>query len=593
MGPDEFHERYPDTAEAGLRNNAYTNVMVAWICETAQKVLDLLPASRRNVLRARMGLSDDEIRQWEQMSHKMFVPFHDDGIISQFEGYEQLDELDWDDYRSRYGNIQRLDRILRAEGEDPDRFQLAKQADTVMLFFLFSGDELRQLFDQLGYEYTDDTARRTIQYYDRRTSHGSTLSFVTHAGALAAIDPESSWQRFLVALESDIGDIQGGTTREGIHLGVMGGTLDLVQRAYLGTEIRGDVLLFNPTLRDRLDGFSLPMQFRRRPITVSLAGDELTVAALAGGYRGAIKVGVGDTVRELHAGESTSFALDGPAPRSARRGDRDSAPKAALAAAIFDVDGVLVDSPHEMAWRETLRELMEGDWSDILAQTTWAPDRFTSQVYQAIVAGKPRMSGALAALEHFEVPDAERLVDEYAERKQRMVIALIEAGQFNAFPDALGFLLAVREAGIRLAAASSSKNAGLMLDKVRLDTFAEERGLRYDFLRGGETVLDVLDVDISGRTFKQGKPHPEIFLTAATELGVPPASCFVVEDAVSGIAAAKAGGMTALGVARADDAQMLTGANADLVVTTLDDVDREALVAGRLASRGHTTVEPA
>ena len=326
MGPDEFHERYPDAAEGGLRNNAYTNVMVAWICETAQKVLDLLPASRRNVLRARMGLSDDEIRQWQQMSRKMFVPFHDDGIISQFEGYEQLDELDWDDYRSRYGNIQRLDRILRAEGEDPDRFQLAKQADTVMLFFLFSADELRRLFAQLGYEYTDDTARRTIQYYDRRTSHGSTLSFVTHAGALAAIDPESSWQRFLVALESDIGDIQGGTTREGIHLGVMGGTLDLVQRAYLGTEIRGDVLLFNPTLRDRLDGLSLPMQFRRRPIRVSLDGDELTVAALAGGYRGAIKVGVGDTVRKLHAGESTSFALDGSAPRSAPRGDR--APKA-------------------------------------------------------------------------------------------------------------------------------------------------------------------------------------------------------------------------------------------------------------------------
>ena len=130
-----------------------------------------------------------------------------------------------------YGNIQRLDRILRAEGDDPDRYKLAKQADTVMLFFLFSERELRRLFEQLGYEYRPDTARKNIEYYDKRTSHGSTLSFVSHAGALAAIDPESSWERFLVALESDVGDVQGGTTKEGIHMGVMSGTLDLIQRS--------------------------------------------------------------------------------------------------------------------------------------------------------------------------------------------------------------------------------------------------------------------------------------------------------------------------------------------------------------------------
>jgi trehalose/maltose hydrolase-like predicted phosphorylase len=182
-----------------------------------------------------------------------------------------------------------------------------------MLFFLFSRDELRRLFEQLGYEYSDDTARRTIDYYDRRTSHGSTLSFVTHAGVLAGIDPESSWQRFLVALESDIGDIQGGTTKEGIHLGVMAGTLDLVQRAYLGTEIRSDVLYFNPVLADRLDGLRLPMQFRRTPITVSLNGAELTVAALADGYSEPIRVAVGDDVRELVGGDSATFTIAGPA----------------------------------------------------------------------------------------------------------------------------------------------------------------------------------------------------------------------------------------------------------------------------------------
>ena len=93
--------------------------------------------------------------------------------------------------------------------------------------------------------------------------------------------------------------------------------------------------------------------------------------------------------------------------------------------AIFDVDGVLVDSPHEKAWRESLRELMESDWRDIRDRTTWSPDAFTPHVYQQYVSGKPRMSGARAALDYFHVPDAENRVAEYAQLKQEMVVRLI------------------------------------------------------------------------------------------------------------------------------------------------------------------------
>jgi beta-phosphoglucomutase-like phosphatase (HAD superfamily) len=241
--------------------------------------------------------------------------------------------------------------------------------------------------------------------------------------------------------------------------------------------------------------------------------------------------------------------------------------------AIFDVDGVLVDSPHERAWRDSLRELMENDWADIADQTSWSDERFTPQVYQQVLSGKPRMSGALAALEYFEVPGAAERVEAYAATKQTMVIKLIEAGEFEAYPDALRFLLAVRDAGIPVAAASSSKNAGLFLRQIRLDTFATEQGLHYDFLRPGLSLLEFFDVDISGRDFAQGKPHPEIFLTGAAELGAAPEHCFVVEDAASGVQAAKAGGMAALGVARAHDEELLAAANADLVVTSLDEVD--------------------
>ncbi len=260
-------------------------------------------------------------------------------------------------------------------------------------------------------------------------------------------------------------------------------------------------------------------------------------------------------------------------------------PTRGFEAAIFDVDGVLVDSPHERAWKDSLRELMDNDWADIADQTSWSDERFTPQVYQQVMSGKPRTSGALAALEYFEVPDVDERVEVYAANKQTMVIKLIEAGEFEAYPDALRLVLAVRDAGIPVVAASSSKNAGLFLRKIRLDTFAADHGLHYDFLRPGLSLLEFFDVDISGREFAQGKPHPEIFLTGAAELGVAPEHCFVVEDAASGVQAAKAGGMAALGLARSDDEELLAAANADLVVTSLDEVDVAGLGECQLRRR--------
>jgi trehalose/maltose hydrolase-like predicted phosphorylase len=315
MGPDEFHEGYPGAPVGGLRNNAYTNVMVAWMCEVAPRVLELLPYGQTQALRARIGLSDEEIDTWDRMSRRMFVPFHDDGIISQFEGYDQLVELDWDAYRERYdGKIQRLDRILKAEDDDPARYKLSKQADTVMLFYLFSDPELARLFGRLGYDFAADTARKNIDYYDQRTSHGSTLSFITYAGALAEVDAERAWERFLVALDSDIADIQGGTTKEGIHMGVMAGTLDLVQRAFLGMDMGDDVLSFAPPLVDRLDGLSFQMQFRGVPLLVSLDGGDLTVAALPERVGGPVRVCVGADVREILPGERCTFAVAPESP---------------------------------------------------------------------------------------------------------------------------------------------------------------------------------------------------------------------------------------------------------------------------------------
>jgi beta-phosphoglucomutase len=257
-------------------------------------------------------------------------------------------------------------------------------------------------------------------------------------------------------------------------------------------------------------------------------------------------------------------------------------PTAGFAGAIFDVDGVLVDSPHERAWREALRRLMEGDWRDLAPRTRRTPEVFTHDFYQEVMAGKPRMAGARAALEALGMPDPGPRAQEYAAEKQRRVVELIEAGEFHAFPDALRFLLAARHAGLRIASASSSRNAKPMLRRIRLDEFAAEQGLQPPEVREELTLLDAFDGDVTGREFARGKPDPMIFLAAAAELGLPPERCVVIEDALSGVQAAKAGGMAAIGVAREGGADVLWHAGADLVVSTLDEVDVEALTEGRV-----------
>jgi len=184
IGPDEFHAGYPDRPYDGIDNNAYTNVMAVWVILRAIEALNLVPLPNRLDLRERLGLADEELAHWDHVSRRMLVPFHD-GVISQFDGYGQLAELDWANYRHRYDNTQRLDRILEAEHDDVNRYKASKQADALMLLYLLSSDELRELLDRLDYHFGSDQIPKMVDYYMARTSHGSTLSGVVHTWVLA------------------------------------------------------------------------------------------------------------------------------------------------------------------------------------------------------------------------------------------------------------------------------------------------------------------------------------------------------------------------------------------------------------------------
>ncbi len=278
IGPDEFHCGYPDRPCEGVNNNAYTNVMAVWVILRAMDALKLMPLPNRLDLREKLDLTDKELSQWDHVSRRMFVPFHD-SVISQFEGYEQLAELDWDAYRERYGNIQRLDRILEAEEDDVARYKASKQADALMLLYLLSSDELRELLDRLDYHFSHRQIPKMVDYYIDRTSHGSTLSAVVHAWVLARANREHAIEFFQQVLNSDIADIQGGTTAEGIHLAAMAGSVDLVQRCFTGLETRQDRIILSPHWPESAPALGFPMHYRGHRLYLRVSGKGAEVSA--------------------------------------------------------------------------------------------------------------------------------------------------------------------------------------------------------------------------------------------------------------------------------------------------------------------------
>ncbi|MFV2118517.1 glycoside hydrolase family 65 protein [Streptomyces sp. Act-28] len=260
VGPDEYHDAYPGARRPGLDDNAYTNVTAAWVLLRALQLTAELPEPRRWELEERIGLHHSELELWEEVSRRLYVPFHD-GVISQFHGYGELAELDWEGLRHRYGDIRRLDRILESEGDTVNRYQASKQADVLMLGYLFPPAELRGLLRRLGHVLDDETWWRTVDYYLRRTSHGSTLSGLVHGWVLARVRRAGAWEFCQEALEADIADLHGGTTGEGIHLGAMAGTLDLVQRGLTGLDTRGGALRLDPVRLPELSAYAFTLRF--------------------------------------------------------------------------------------------------------------------------------------------------------------------------------------------------------------------------------------------------------------------------------------------------------------------------------------------
>jgi trehalose/maltose hydrolase-like predicted phosphorylase len=310
VGPDEYHTSYPGSEEKGLNNNSYTNVMAAWVLQKALEILNIIEKSRREELLLELDITDEELSRWKEISENMFVPFIENDVIAQFEGYETLLEFPWEEYRKKYGNIQRLDRILESEGDNADHYKVSKQADVLMLFYLFSEEELIDLFGRLGYKFNTGVIRKNIGYYRERTSHGSTLSRFVSSWIYAKYDKTKSWENFETLLISDFKDIQGGTTPEGIHMGAMAGSLDLVQRCYSGIEVIEEALWIRPDLPDQIKCIKFRINYRRHWISIMIEHDKLKIT-FEEGWSNKVKIGVVEQLYDFDKGQIREFSLPG------------------------------------------------------------------------------------------------------------------------------------------------------------------------------------------------------------------------------------------------------------------------------------------
>ena len=267
MGPDEYHEKLPGSEKPGLKDNAYTNIMSVWLLEKALELIDRLPENVLERLKQKITFKIAETEKWKRITEKMNVILSKENIISQFDGYMSLKELDWDHYRSKYGNIHRMDRILKAEGDSPDAYKVAKQADTLMPFYLLGSEGVCRIIEKLGF-YAGDASellKNNFEYYDKRTSHGSTLSNPVYGVVSSYIqnaENKAVWDRFVEAIKTDIFDTQRGSTGQGIHCGMMAETIGIIRRCFAGIDISGEALELNPQLPEHWNKLAFKIYFR-------------------------------------------------------------------------------------------------------------------------------------------------------------------------------------------------------------------------------------------------------------------------------------------------------------------------------------------
>ena len=180
-----------------------------------------------------------------------------------------------------------------------------------MLVYLLGPAEVVRVLSGLGYAVTTDDLASAVDYYMSRSAHGSTLSRVVHTSVLAMLDRSTAWSEFREALDADLDDTQGGTTGQGIHLGAMAGTVDILLRTFTGMRMDADALVFRPRLPGALRRLTFELRYRGHRITVTVNRTRLRLTSRSAAEQ-PVRVVVDDVSALLGGGESLEFGVRAP-----------------------------------------------------------------------------------------------------------------------------------------------------------------------------------------------------------------------------------------------------------------------------------------
>lgn len=481
----------PDEYTALVDNNLYTNVMARAHLRFAARTyraMQAADAARFIELAAELGLEEDEPGAWREAAERMLLPFDAElGIHPQDDGF--LDKEPWDPSGIPTA---RRPLLLHYHPLDIYRRQVLKQADVVLALYL-----QEQHFSRAE-------ARRDYAYYERLTTHDSSLSPCVHgivAARLGRAEEAAAYLRRTARM--DLEDVNRNV-KDGLHTAAMGGAVLGVLHGLAGMRVAArrepepaaePEPTFVPRVPPGWRGYAFRVAFRGRVLEVDVGREETCYRLVEG-----------DALRLQHRLEPVTVHSGEVVARSNR-------PR--LRAVLFDLDGVLTDTAeyHYRAWQA-------------LADRLGIPfDRAANEGLRGV--------GRMESLERILARGDVRLAAEekaaLADEKNRHYQRLIEGiTPGDLLPGIAELLTALRTAGIRVAVASASRNAPMVVTRLGIE--------------------DAVDVVVDARAVVKGKPDPEVFLRAAEALGVLEDDCLGVEDAEAGVAAVLAADMAAVGV---------------------------------------------
>ena len=294
IGPDEFHEN--------VNNNAFTNMLAKWNLLIAYKMHQKLKKSdpsRFKKLIQKIGLSEREASEWKKISTHLSIKMDKNQIIEQFDGF----------FRKKKINIANWDEnfmpIIRRKMSPRDYYktQLVKQADVLMLLYLFSD------------VFTFRTKKQNYDYYIDRTLHKSSLSLsICALMAIEVKDIGRAYRFFNTALHTDISNSNNNTI-EGIHSACMGGTWQVLINGFSGVKIEKDVLSVSPVLPKIWRKVLFSLNWRGAIIKLEVKNNRVDVYVVSANAKKKIKIKVFGQEHEIADKRKWTFEKKIPAEK--------------------------------------------------------------------------------------------------------------------------------------------------------------------------------------------------------------------------------------------------------------------------------------